>query len=280
MKRKLILILLIILAGLICYPILFLVSGSFMSSQELKENLKPLITDYTDAYISIGLIPIFPTLKNYVEILLDSPEFFVMFWNSVKMVVPIMALQLVAGVPAAWGFAKYQFPFKKVLFTVYIILMMMPFQVTMLSNYLVLDKLNLINTHLAVILPAGFSTFPVFIMYRFFSDIPKEVIEAAKIDGAGAIQVFRYIAIPIGSAGIISAMVLSFLECWNLIEQPMTFLSDQSKWPLSLYLPTITPETAGSAFASSIIGLIPAILVFMAGQDYLEKGIMASAVKE
>lgn len=280
MKRKIILIVLIIMAGLICYPIIFLVSGSFMSSQELQENLGPLLTDYTNAYISAGLLPIFPTLKNYVEILLDSPEFFVMFWNSVRLAVPILAVQLVAGVPAAWGFAKYQFPLKKVFFTIYLILMMMPFQVTMLSNYLMLDKLNLINTHLAIILPAGFSTFPVFIMYRFFSDIPREIIEAAKIDGAGAMQVFRYMALPIGSAGIISALVLGFLECWNLIEQPMTFLSDQDKWPLSLYLPNITPETAGSAFASSIIGLIPAILVFLAGQDYLERGIMASAVKE
>lgn len=280
MKRKLIIILLMILAGLICYPIIFLISGSFMSGQELQANLKPLLTDYTDAYIAGGLIPIFPTLKNYVEILMDSPEFFVMFWNSVKLTVPIMGCQLLVGVPAAWGFAKYEFPLKKTIFMIYIILMMMPFQVTMLSNYLILDKLNLINTHLSVILPAGFSTFSVFIMYRFFSDIPKEIIEAAKIDGAGALQVFRYLALPIGSAGIISAMVLSFLECWNLIEQPMTFLSDQSKWPLSLYLPEISPGTAGTAFAASIIGLIPAILIFLAGQDYLERGIMASAVKE
>lgn len=280
MKKKIALVMLIILAAIMCYPILFLVTGSFMSGQELSDNLKPLMYDQSSQYISMGLIPIYPTLRNYVEVLLDSPEFFVMFWNSVKLVIGILLLQLIVGVPAAWAFAKYELPFKKTLFTIYIVLMMMPFQVTMLSNYLVLDKLNLIDHHLAVILPAGFSTFPVFIMYRFFSDIPKEVMEAAQIDGAGMFQIFRHIAIPIGSAGIMSAMVLGFLEYWNLIEQPMTFLTDQSKWPLSLYLPNITPETAGGAFASSIIGLIPAILVFMGGQDYLEKGIMASAVKE
>ena len=279
-SKKIVLVVLILLAVLMCYPVLVLVSGSFMGSQELKEGLAPMILTTAETFVSMKVIPLFPTLKHYIEVLLDSPEFFVMFWNSVKLVICILGLQLVVGVAAAWGFAKHQFPFKKTLFTIYIVLMMMPFQVTMLSNYLVLDQLKLINTHLAIILPAGFSTFPVFIMYRFFCDIPKEVIEAAKIDGAGPLRIFRHIALPIGSAGIISAMVLGFLEYWNLIEQPMTFLNDKSKWPLSLYLPNITLEGAGAAFAASIIGLIPAVLVFLAGQDYLEKGIMASAVKE
>lgn len=279
-SRKIIIYLLILLAALMCYPLIFLVSGSLMGTQELKDKLYPIFAEVTSQYVSGGVLPLYPTLKHYIEVLLDSPGFFVMFWNSVKMVGSILVIQLLVGVPAAWGFARYRFPFRKTLFTIYIVLMMMPFQVTMLSNYLVLDKLNLINNHLAVILPSAFSTFPVFIMYRFFCDIPKEVVEAAKIDGAGPLQVFRYIALPAGSTGIISAMVLGFLEYWNLIEQPMTFLTDKSKWPLSLYLPNIAGNTAGAAFAASVIGLIPAVLVFLIGQDYLEKGIMASAVKE
>ena len=75
-------------------------------------------------------------------------------------------------------------------------------------------------------------------------------------------------------------MVLGFLEYWNLIEQPLTFLTNPVLWPLSLYLPDIIADNAGSTFASSMIGLLPAVLVFLAGQDYLEKGIMASAIKE
>lgn len=280
MRRKAVLCVLALLAFIICYPIIFLLSGSFMGKQELVENLKPMLVEKSTQFVSMGLMAVFPTLKNYIQVLLDSPEFFVMFWNSVKITVIILLIQLCAGVPAAWGFAKFEFPGRKILFTLYIILMMMPFQVTMLSNYLVLDGMNLINTHWAVILPAGFSTFPVFLMYRFFSAIPREVIEAAKIDGANEMRVFQHIALPFASGGIIAAMVLGFLEYWNLIEQPMTFLNDAALWPLSLYLPDITATTAGTAFASSIIGLIPAILVFMAGEDYLEKGIMASAVKE
>lgn len=280
MKKKITLVILALLACLGCYPVLFLLSGAVTGTMELSENLMPMIRADAEGFVSFGVIPVFPTLKHYVELLLDTPEFFVMFWNSVKLTFSILLIQMLAGVPAAWAFAKHRLPFGKTLFTIYIILMMMPFQVTMLSNYLVLDHLNLIDRHLAVILPAGFSTFPVFIMYRFFSDIPDEVIEAARIDGAGALQIFRHVALPIGSGGIISAMILGFLEYWNLIEQPLTFLKNKALWPLSLHLPAITTKTAGMAFASSVLAIIPAMLVFLAGQDYLEKGIMASAVKE
>lgn len=280
MGKKIALAVLIILAAIVCYPIFFLMAGSFMNSVELKVNLLPMLAESSSKYVNWRLIPIYPTLKAYVELLLDSPEFFVMFWNSVKLTGCILILQLLLGVPAAWGFAKFKFPARKILFTIYIILMMMPFQVTMLSSYLVLDNLNMVNTHLSIILPAAFSTFPIFIMYRFFDGVPDALIESAKIDGAGEMQIFFHIGLPLGSAGIISAMVLNFLEYWNLIEQPLTFLSDKTLWPLSLYLPNISLENAGIAFASSVVTLAPAIFVFFAGQDYLEQGIVAAAVKE
>ena len=263
-----------------CFPIFFLVTSSFSGGGELRRILLPMFIERSVDYVWFPLIPSHPTLQFYVQVLLDTPEFFVTFWNSVRITAVLLALQLIVGVPAAWGFAKYEFPFRKTLFTIYIILMMMPFQVTMLSNYLVLERLQLLDTHWAISLPAGFSTFPIIIMYRFFKNIPDEMMEAAQIDGAGRIRLFCYIGLPIGSAGIISAMVLGFLEGWSLIEQPMTFLTTRSLWPLSMYLPTITPETAGSVFAASVIGMIPAVLVFLAGQEYLEKGIMAVAIKQ
>ena len=219
-------------------------------------------------------------MKFYVEVLLDSPEFFIMFWNSVKIAAGVLIGQLLVGMPAAWGFARFDFPGKRLLFILYIALMMMPFQVMLLGNYLVLDYFGLLDSLPGIIFPAVFSTFPVFIMYRFFEGIPQALLEAARLDGAGERRMFFIIPIPLGSPGGISAMVLDFLEYWNLIEQPMVFLKTKELWPLSLYLPNIDLNKAGMAFAASVITLIPAVLVFFWGQEYLEQGIVAAAVKE
>lgn len=268
----------IILGCIFVFPIWFLIAGSFMGEGELN-HLLPIMTG-TEGYASWRIFPQYPTLRFYVELLLDSPEFFVMFWNSVKLTAGILMGQILTGVPAAWGFARFNFPGKKIMFTLYIALMMMPFQVMMLSNYLVLDKMKLLDSLWGIIFPAAFSTFPVFIMYRFFKGIPEALMEAARLDGAGEISLFIKIGLPIGSPGIISVLVLGFLEYWNLIEQPMAFLKTKGLWPLSLFLPNINIQEAGLSLAASVIVLLPAVFVFLAGQDYLEQGIISTAIKE
>ena len=279
LKKGLLLLFLIILAVAVWFPLAFLLGGSFMGTQEVLQKLGPVLGDMK-GFASWSLIPQYPTLRPYVELLLDSPQFFVMFWNSVRLTAGVLFGQMIVGVPAAWGFARYDFPGKGALFTLYIVLMLMPFQVTMVSNYLVLNRLSLLDTHMGIILPAVFSTFPVFIMYRFFRGIPRSLIESARLDGASEWQIFWRIGLPLGSAGVMSAMVLSFLECWSMIEQPMTFLKNRSLWPLSLYLPDIAADRAGLALAASVTALIPAILVFLYGQTYLEQGIIAAGVKD
>lgn len=279
MKKKWMLIPLGLAALICCYPVVFLLTGTFMDGGELRACLGPVMAG-SDGFVVWRVIPAYPTLQNFLELLLDSPAFFVMFWNSVKLVSAILLGQLLVGVPAAWGLARFQFPFKKAFYMIYIILMMMPFQVRMLSDYLILDRLHLLDSHLGLILPAVFSTFPVFIMYRFFQSIPEAVLESAKLDGANAWQIFLWIGLPLGAGGIVSAMVLGFLEYWNLIEQPLTFLKNKALWPLSLFLPNIGLDKAGVAFTSSVVTLIPAVFVFLLGQGYLEQGIAAAAVKE
>ena len=271
---------LLLLPGLFfCAPVLFLLSGSILSRQELRESLLPLMAD-TDQLITWRFFPMYPTFAHYGKLLFQTPQFFVVFWNSMKITVCILLGQLLIGVPAAWAFAVYPFRFRKVLFTLYIVLMLMPFQVTMLSSYLVLNGLGLMNTQEAIILPAVFSTYPVFLVYRGFCSLPKGLIEAARIDGAGEWMIFAKLGLPLASGGILSAMVLGFLEYWSLIEQPLAFLEDQTLWPLSLYLPEISLEQAGYSFVAAVITLIPAVFVFLAGREYLEQGIAASALKE
>lgn len=259
-------------------PVIFLLAGTFMGNQEIIECISPVFMD-SGGYASWRLVPQYPTLGNVMELLLDSPEFFKMFWNSAKITVFILAGQLIFGMPAAWGMARYDFRGKKLIYTFYIVMMMMPFQVTMLSEYLVLDRLHLMDTSAAVILPGIFSTFSVFIMYRFFRGIPESIMDAARMDGAGELQIFVAVGIPLGSSGIISALVLSFLECYSMIEQPMTFLKTKSLWPLSLFLPEVSSSNAGFSMCASFVALLPAVFVFLIGQDYLEQGIAASGIK-
>ena len=278
--RKAVWILLIVLALLAVYPVIFLSAGSLMGADELEDCLGAVVSG-AEGYASFPALPKYPTLQHFAEVLLDSPEFFVMFWNSILITFGVLGGQFVAGTMAAWGFARYEFPCKRGIFLLYIVLMLLPFQVLMLSDYLLLDRLWLLDSLWAVILPGMFSTFPVFIMYRFFAEIPDSLIESARLDGAREWQLFWYLALPMGSSGIIAALVLGFLEYWSLIEQPLTFIKDKSKLPLSVFLPDLTMTgKAGFLFAVSVVTFLPAIIVFMGGRDYLEQGIMAGAVKE
>lgn len=264
---------------IILIPVWMLISGSFMGETEVNQRIGTIFTN-SGIKVEWPIIPLYPTLKPYIELLLDSPNFFIMFWNSVGQVGFIILGQMIIAVPGAWSFGKFNFTGKKIFFFMYTLLMILPFQVTMVSSYLVLDKLNLINTHLAIILPGIFSTFPVFIMVKFFEAIPKSLFEAAQLDGASEWQIFIKIGIPLGNAGIMSAIVLQFLEYWNAIEQPLTFLENKGLWPLSLYLPNITVDKVGVSLGASVIMLIPALFIFLYGQNYLEQGICSMGIKE
>lgn len=271
---------LVLLGLLFVSPVFFVLSGSVMSRWELGQVLAPLTEAGGNALLHWPLFLRYPTFSHYAGLLLETPQFFTVFWNSMKIAVFALAGQLLFAVPAAWAFAVYRFRLRKLLFTLYVVLMLLPFQVTMLSGYLVLDDLKLMNTHWAVILPAACSTFPVFLTYRGFLSIPPALLEAARVDGAGEWRIYWNIGLPLASNGILSAMVLGFLEYWSLIEQPLAYLKDQTLWPLSLYLPEISLDQAGYSFAASVITLLPPAFVFLMGQEYLEQGIAASGIKE
>lgn len=259
-------------------PLWMIITGAFMGEVEISQNIGGIFQT-SERYANWSLFPTYPTLRPFVELLLDSPEFFHMFWNSTRQTFFIIAGYFIVALPAAYAFARYQFRFKKVLFYLYIILMVMPFQVTMVSNYLVISKLGFMDSELAIILPAIFSTFPVFIMTKFLEGIPASLFEAAQVDGASEFQLYISLGIPLGGPGIVSAVVLGFIDNWNALEQPLIFLKSQFKWPLSLYLPEISAEKAGVAFAASVIAMLPTLLLFLAGQSYLEQGIQLSGIK-
>lgn len=258
-------------AGLILLPLLLVLISSFMETSEAGITYGGVLDG--SAFASFVLMPARPSLSPYADLFLYCGQFYTMFWNSVKDTALIVTGQVLTAIPAAWAFAKLKIPLKKAVFTIYILLMMLPFQVTMLSNYFMLDRLELLNTPWAFILPCIFSTFPVFVMTRFFEDVPDELIEAAKIDGAGTIQVFLHIGLPLGKSGIAAVTVLQILEIWNTVEQPMFFIQDESHFPLALFFPNLTPDTLGSSFVAALIMMLPPVLIFLYGREDLEAGI-------
>lgn len=271
-----------VLAGiclLVWLPLLLMAAAALMGPDELLWRYQAPLS-MGKSQVRAALLPDYPSPDAFVELLLKSPGFFVMFWNSCIQVFPVLAGQLLVGAPAAWAFARYSFRGRDGLFFLYILLMLLPFQVTQVSNYLVLDKLGILNTHLSLILPGIWSTLPVFIMTKSFETIPKALLEAAYLDGAGEFRTFWLIGIPAGYPGIVTALLLSFLDGWNSLEQPIAYLRDVSLWPLSLYLPNITADKASVAFAAGIIMMLPPVLLYLNGQNELEQGISASGIKE
>lgn len=279
MKRTIPLLLLFFLALLVWYPLCMLFTGALCSTSVLAQRLGGVLGD-TGELASWPLLTVRPTLEHVVALLLDTPEFYRVFWNSMIQTAPSILGQVVVGAPAAWALSQYRFKGKSILMWLYLVLMILPFQVTMAPSYIVLNTLKLVDTHLAIVLPAVFSAFPVFIMTKFFGKIPSAILEAARIDGASEARLFFSIGLPMGLPGVLSAALLGYVECYNAVEQPVTFLKTISLYPLSIFLPETTVENAGVSFVCALVTLIPAALVFLYGQSYLEQGIIASGLKE
>lgn len=269
-------VLLTVLSLLVWWPVWFLLTGALQSAEELALTVEPALSGAGSTIWTV--LPAWPTLLPLLELLLDSPGFWSAFWNTVLLSVPIALGQLLVGVGAAWALSRLRFRGRRGLVLLYILLMILPFQVTMTPNYLVLDGLGLMDTVWAVILPGIFATFPVFLMMRFFDGIPRSVVDCANLDGANHWQIFWHIGLPLGRPGIFAAMVLTFLERWSAVEEPLTFLRDGQWQPLSLKLGQGTEVS--TAMGAGLVALIPAVLVFRWGQKYLELGIGSGTMEQ
>ena len=277
LKRIVCLLALTLLALFTWWVLWFMGMGALTPEDELLATIGPALQSESREPAVWCLLPSWPTLQPLVQLLLDTPTFFAMFWNACKLAFPQVAGQLVVAAPAAWAFSKLEFPGRRVLYGAYLVLMVLPFQITMVPNYLVLDRLGLMDTPWAVILPGVFSAFPVFIIKKGFDAVPQSLLEAAALDGAGPLRCFVSVGLPLGLPAVLSAATLGFIEAWNAIEQPMMFLQDKTHWPLSLYLSNATAEDLGLSLAASLLMLAPPLLLFLTGRTALERGIGLSA---
>lgn len=267
-------------AILFLMPIVLTITNSFMASSEISANYGSVFATsstggkvYISEKVNLKFIPDMVSFSQYVTVLFKSPEYLLKFWNSVILVGPILLFQLVTASLASYGFARYQGKLRQIIFFAYIILMLMPYQVTLVPNYLVSDWLNILDTYWAIWLPGIFSPFAVYLLTKFMRRIPTSVIEAAEIDGAGEWQIYRKICLPLCKGAICSAAILVFIDYWNMVEQPLILLTDAETHPLSVFLSKINAGEIGLAFAVATIYMVPCLLIFLYGEEYLVDGI-------
>lgn len=286
-QKIMISMILLIFAAIFMFPLMLTVTNSFMGEQEIENSYSMVAsTDSGDddlslsgKYAFVKLVPDMVTLKQYYTALIKMTQFLIKFWNSVIIVVPIIFGQILVASMAGYAFAKLKFPLRDELFFAYIILMMMPFQVTLVPNYIVSSKLGLTGNYLSIILPGIFGTFGVFLLRQFMSYIPDAYMESAQVDGASPFKIFFSIILPMSKTGVAALAILVFIDNWNMVEQPLVFLQDVNMHPLSIYLSSINEGERGIAFAASTIYMLPMLLVFLYGENYLVQGIQLSGLK-
>jgi multiple sugar transport system permease protein len=268
-------------AFLFLLPTVLTISNSFMAQTEISANYGVVFSSgaeeggktYMAEKINLKFIPDKVSFSQYVTALIKSPEYLLKFWNSVILVVPIVLLQVGVAAVAAYGFTRWRGRWRSFIFFFYVILMLMPYQVTLVPNYLVSDWLGILDSRWAIIFPGAFAPFSVFLLTKFMRRIPGSLIEAAKLDGAGEWQIFTRICLPQCRSALYSIAILVFIDYWNMVEQPLILLPDATKQPLSVYLSTINAGEVGLAFAVATIYMVPTLLLFLHGEEYLVEGI-------
>lgn len=270
-------------AVLFLMPTVLTIANSFMTSTEISANYGAMFTNMTEdkktfisENVNLKFIPDKVTFDQYKSVLLKSPDYLLKFWNSVILTVPITVFQLLVAIFTAYGFSRYPGKIKTIIFFVYIILMIMPYQVTVVPNYLVAQKFGLLDSPLAVILPGIFSPFSIFLLTKVMRRIPISYVEAAKLDGASEFQILTQIYLPLCKGAIVSIGMLVFIDYWNMVEQPLILIKDTAKHPLSVFLSQINTGDVGLAFAVGVVYMVPTILMFLYGEDYLLEGITYS----
>ena len=277
-KNQLGIILFSVIVIIYMFPLIITFTNSFMGRNEVERHYGKNM-DGENEYLEMNIIPDKVTLSQYAELLLESPVYLNMFWNSVIITVPVVLGQIIVSTLAAYAFTVLKFKGKELLFFLYIIVMLLPLQVTMMPNFIVADWFNITDSYLAIILPGIFNPFGVFLLRQYMKSMPDAYMEAAQIDGAGHGRILLCIIIPMIKPGIITAAMLTLLDYWNLVDQAIIFIQDPEKQPLSTFLAQINNGETGLAFAGSCFYAVPMFLVLLCGKDHLKQGIAISGIK-
>ena len=220
--------------------------------------------------------------ENYAEVWFGKYPFSTYYLNSIKIAVINVTGIILTSTMAGYAFAKIQFKFREQLFLLFLATMMIPGQVTLIPTFIMFNKFQILDTHWALVLPGVFSTFGVFMIRQFMLQIPNELLEAAKIDGAGYFRIWYSIMLPACKAAIASLCILTFTWNWCNYMAPLVFLTKQKLYtiPLGMSNFLLTEKTQLTLImAASVTSTVPMILVFLGGQKYFIRGIVTSGLK-
>ena len=219
------------------------------------------------------------TTLGYYDVFLASPQYLNRFWSSMGLCLCIVAGQLVVSVMGGYGFAKCKFKGRQILFFALMMIMILPLQVTLVPNYIVLDKMGLLDTYWALLLPAIFAPLGTFIMTQSFKSVPDSIIEAAKLDGASLPQLIMRVMVPMNMSGIVCTVLLSFLDGWNMVEQPITYLKDFASYPIAVALASVPPGDPTVLLTACVLVTLPPLFLFAFFNRELTEGIALGGEK-
>jgi sn-glycerol 3-phosphate transport system permease protein len=261
-------LLLLIVALVIAFPILFALSVSLMTPGDIASNPPHLIP---------------PTLhpESYADALSTAPigRFIV---NSVIVSSLIVIGQLVTSSLSAYAFAFLRFPGRQVLFYLFLATMMIPWEVTLIPNYLTIKGLGWLSTYQGLSIPFFATAFGTFMLRQFFLQIPRELHEAARIDGCGHWRFFLTVVMPLSRPALGTLTVYAFLQAWNMYLWPLIVTNETSMRTVQIGISMLQHEEALSwnlVMAGVVMVLLPTVLLLVIGQRQLVKGLMAGAVK-
>ncbi len=227
----------------------------------------------------IGIAPVvyllwgcFSNLEGFWLTFLRTPDYLYKFWNSLGICAVISIGQLLVSCMGGFALAKYPIPMKRFWIGFLVILLLLPLQVTLVPNYFILDKLGLLDTVWALIIPNIFSPFGTIVMWITLQTVSDELMDAARLDGADAKTILWRVMVPVGKSGVASVFLLSFIDAWNMVEQPMVFLKEVSQYPLSVFLASLNQEGFSLGFHSGLLSLLPAVLLLLYFREELVEG--------
>ena len=269
-----------LLALVILLPVVMTAVYSFFSPAEIKSFMGTRGSYDADSFMQIKLAPSMFSLSQYYNILIEDMTILRYFVNSAMYAAAILLGQVLLIPAMAYALSRFRFPGRDAIFFVVIMLMLLPFQVTMVPNVLTLRTLGLLDTAWAVILPMTVAPFYVFLLRQYMVSLPGDMLEAAQIDGAGTWRCFIHVVMPVCRPVLGAAVALSFADCWNLVEQPLTYLTTRTDlYPLSVVFNQLTEKSTGVEFAGAALYTLPALCIYLYFQADILEGVQLTELK-